>query len=114
MCSCFGIKVCAAAFVVFYFYCTSLSFRAVREYAVEVILHLCLRVCWFGLCLLSFLFLSSVKESFSFSLFHLTRVSLALVTDPSNNGAGALIVLLCPFLYAVADSFAVRRYVFSE
>ena len=75
--SCFGIEVHAAAFVLFYFFCTSLSFRAIREYAVEVILHLCICVFWFGLCLSSCLFLSSVKESFSFSLlfnslFHVT------------------------------------------
>ena len=99
---------------------TSLSFHAIREDAVEVILHVCICVCWFVLCLSSFLFLSSIKESFAFSLFfislfhYLTCVSIALVTDPSNNGACTLFVLLRPFLYAVADSFAVRRYVFSE
>ena len=75
--SCFGIEVHAAAFVLFYFYCMSLSFRAIHEYAVEVLLHLYICVFWFGLCLSSSLFLSSVKESFSFSLlfnslFHVT------------------------------------------
>ena len=114
--SCLCIKGHATAFIVFYFfYYTSLSFRVGRvKYAVEVILYYCIHVYWFVLCLSSFLFLLSIKESFAFSLFfislfHLTWVSIALVTDPSNDGAGALFVLLRPLLYAVADSFAVRR-----
>ena len=80
VCSCFGIKghANANALIVFYFYYMSLSFRVVRDkYAVEVILYYCIHVGWFALYLLSFFFLSSIKESFSLSflsLFHLTCV----------------------------------------
>ena len=69
VCSCFGSKVHADAFFLFYFYCPSAPFCAVYEYALKVIMHLCIRVCRFVLCLSSFFFLSSIKESFSFSLF---------------------------------------------
>ena len=76
-CSCFGIKVHAAAFVLCYFFYTPFSFHAIREYAVKVILHFCICVCWFVLCLSSFLFLSSIKESFAFLLFFISLFHLA-------------------------------------
>ena len=88
VCSCFGIKVHADAFVLFYFYCTSSTFRAVHESALEVIVHLCIRMCWFALCFSSCLFLSAVEKSFtlpllSVAVFHFPCILYALGADPS-------------------------------
>ena len=86
--SCFGIHIHAGAFVLFYFYCTSSTFRAVRKYALEIIVHLCSRVCLFAFCFSSCFFLSAIEESFTLPLlpvavFHLPCILFTLGADPA-------------------------------
>ena len=70
VCSCFGIKCRADAFVVVYCYCVSFSFRGMRgnKYALEVFLYDFISVCLFAFCCSSCLFLSTVEKSFTFPL----------------------------------------------
>ena len=70
VCSCFGIKCRADAFVLFYFYSVSFSFHGMRgnKYALEVFLYDFISVCLFAFCFSSCLFLSTVEKSFTFPL----------------------------------------------
>ena len=90
VCSCFGIKFRADESIVFYFDCTSFSFRVMwsSKYALEVILYYFIRVYGFALCFPSCLFLSAIEKSFTFpfssvAVFHLPCTSFALGANPS-------------------------------
>ena len=90
VCSCFGIKCLADAFIVFYFYCASFSFHVMRgnKYALEVLLYNFILAYLFAFCFSSCLFLSAIEKSFtlplsSVAMFHLPCISFALGADPS-------------------------------